>query len=234
VPAPSLWINLSAAEALRADVAEQFVRDVGAAGLAMSDITIEITEELLLDSVGDRTLAQLGALRSLGARIALDDFGAGHCGLGHMLRLPCDILKLDRGFVSRLGQDGPGHDARGQEHPGPDRPGSDLAGPDRPGQGRPGPDWVSQDRRAEEIVRMTASLADALGILAVAEGVETAGQAEALRARGFDAVQGFMVARPMPPDAVAGWLAGRGGARVLPLALPPLPAAADHAAALRA
>jgi EAL domain-containing protein (putative c-di-GMP-specific phosphodiesterase class I) len=73
------------------------------------------------------------------------------------------------------------------------------------------------DSRAEEIVRATISLAHGLGLEVVGEGVETMQQARMLMRMGCDAAQGFLYARPMPPEAVEEWLAPERGAEVIPL-----------------
>jgi EAL domain-containing protein (putative c-di-GMP-specific phosphodiesterase class I) len=44
----------------------------------------------------------LEQLRGLGTRIAIDDFGTGYASLSHLQRLPVDILKVDKSFVSAL------------------------------------------------------------------------------------------------------------------------------------
>ncbi len=170
LPAPLLAFNLSAAEIMRGDVVEAIEHDVDAAGLSLSCIEIEITEEILLDRVSSKTLDQLAALRGRGARLALDDFGTGNSGLAQLLRLPLDKVKLDRTFIRGLGC----------------------------------------DRRAEEVVRATLSLARSLGFEVVAEGVETEDQADALRALGCTAAQGFLYARPMDMGALQDWLAALG------------------------
>ena len=51
----------------------------------------------------------------------------------------------------------------------------------------------------------------------VGEGVETMQQARMLMRLGCDAAQGFLYARPMPPEAVETWLAPERGAEVIPL-----------------
>ncbi len=74
------------------------------------------------------------------------------------------------------------------------------------------------DSRAEEIVRATVSLAHGLGLEVVGEGVETLAQARMLLGIGCDTAQGFLYARPMPPDEVPAWLARTSaGAQVVPL-----------------
>jgi EAL domain-containing protein (putative c-di-GMP-specific phosphodiesterase class I) len=65
------------------------------------------------------------------------------------------------------------------------------------------------DARAEEIVRATVSLAHSLGLEVVAEGIETEQQDAMARMLGCDAGQGYLYARPMPPDMLRAWLATR-------------------------
>lgn len=98
-------LNLSASEVAQPDIALRVADRVEAAGLSLHDIEIEITEEVLLDRVSDRTLDQLAALRGRGARLVLDDFGTGNSGLAQLMRLPLDGVKLDKRFVHGLGRD---------------------------------------------------------------------------------------------------------------------------------
>jgi predicted signal transduction protein with EAL and GGDEF domain len=60
------------------------------------------------------------------------------------------------------------------------------------------------------LIQMINELARRMDVPTVAEGVETAEQLAALREIGCDHLQGFLFARPMPPDALAEWLAGDG------------------------
>ena len=63
------------------------------------------------------------------------------------------------------------------------------------------------ERPAEQtIVAAIVGMARGLGIPVTAEGVETAEQLERVRALGCDAAQGFLLARPAAPDAIAGLL----------------------------
>jgi diguanylate cyclase (GGDEF)-like protein len=100
-----LALNLSASEVSMADIALQLVDHAERVGLSLAAVELEITEDVLLDRVSDRTLDQLAALRGRGARLVLDDFGTGNSGLSQLLRLPLDGLKLDQRFVRRLETD---------------------------------------------------------------------------------------------------------------------------------
>ena len=69
---------------------------------------------------------------------------------------------------------------------------------------------VESNVRARGIVSACISLARRCKLLTVAEGVETAGQMQALRRMGCDMVQGYLIAKPMFPADLLSWLNGRG------------------------
>jgi EAL domain-containing protein (putative c-di-GMP-specific phosphodiesterase class I) len=66
-----------------------------------SRLVLEVTEGILIDEPLTAK-ARLEDLRSLGVRLALDDFGSGYSSLGYLQQLPFDKLKIDRGFVAAL------------------------------------------------------------------------------------------------------------------------------------
>ena len=64
-------------------------------------LCLEITETAVVQ-LDDRVVRSLEALRRLGVRIAMDDFGTGFSSLTHLRSLPLDIIKVDRSFVQGI------------------------------------------------------------------------------------------------------------------------------------
>jgi diguanylate cyclase (GGDEF)-like protein len=62
-------------------------------------VVLEVTETALAVDIDD-VVASLQSLKQLGVRIAIDDFGTGYSSLSTLARLPVEILKIDRAFVS--------------------------------------------------------------------------------------------------------------------------------------
>jgi EAL domain-containing protein (putative c-di-GMP-specific phosphodiesterase class I) len=53
----------------------------------------------------DEAVLEIAAIHALGCRVAIDDFGTGYSSLAYMRRLPINIIKIDRSFISPLGRD---------------------------------------------------------------------------------------------------------------------------------
>jgi diguanylate cyclase (GGDEF)-like protein/PAS domain S-box-containing protein len=71
-------------------------------GFAPHCLKLEITESVGLDNT-EATVNTLKGLKSAGIHIAIDDFGTGYSALSYLKHYPIDSLKLDRSFVSGLG-----------------------------------------------------------------------------------------------------------------------------------
>jgi EAL domain-containing protein (putative c-di-GMP-specific phosphodiesterase class I) len=96
-----LAVNVSAWQLNHPHFAAQLEAQVHAAGIAPSRLTLELTESALLRDF-DSALETLNQLSRAGFRLALDDFGTGYSSLSYLQRLPLDVLKVDRAFVSEL------------------------------------------------------------------------------------------------------------------------------------
>jgi len=65
-------------------------------------LIVEITETVALKDM-TRAISFVRTLQALGARVALDDFGTGHTSFKQIKELGVDIVKIDKGFVRRMG-----------------------------------------------------------------------------------------------------------------------------------
>jgi diguanylate cyclase (GGDEF)-like protein/PAS domain S-box-containing protein len=98
-----LWVsvNVSARQLGQADFVAVVERALRETGVPAGSICLEVTETAVLrrPEVARRALE---ALRILGVRVALDDFGLGYSSLTHLKALPVDVVKVDRSFVADL------------------------------------------------------------------------------------------------------------------------------------
>ncbi len=130
-------------------------------GIEGKYLEIEITEGVLLQDI-ERCIGVMAELKAIGIRISVDDFGTGYSSLSYLKRLPLDILKIDRSFVSEC-------------------------------------DITEEDA---QICSTIIHLAKSLGLLTVAEGVETEGQRNMLLDQGCNVFQGFYFYKPLPQDDI--------------------------------
>jgi diguanylate cyclase len=94
-------VNMFAPSLCDLALPDQLLRALDERGLSPDVLTIEITEDLLLENV-DRTRTVLDRLRGRGMRVAIDDFGSGYSSLGYLCELPIDEVKLDRQFIAPI------------------------------------------------------------------------------------------------------------------------------------
>lgn len=81
---------------------DQVLRETGVEGC---NLKLEITESGLLKNATSGTEI-LQELKTLGVKLSIDDFGTGYSSLARLHQLPIDTLKIDRSFVSRMGNEG--------------------------------------------------------------------------------------------------------------------------------
>jgi EAL domain-containing protein (putative c-di-GMP-specific phosphodiesterase class I) len=76
------------------------------ANLPPHALLIEVTESALVDDLDAGEIFR--ELQELGVRLAIDDFGTGYSSLGRLSDFPVDVVKIDKSFVDRLGDDADG------------------------------------------------------------------------------------------------------------------------------
>lgn len=95
-------INVSEAELLSRTFARDFVERQRAAGLSPTNLTVEVTETMLLVNDAKAVKHTLDQLVESGVQVALDDFGTGFSSLSHLRDYPISSVKIDRTFVSEM------------------------------------------------------------------------------------------------------------------------------------
>lgn len=98
--APACYLALNASPATLAS--GQLVDMI--AGADSSRIVVEITEHAAIDDL-DVLLMEIDRLREMGARVAVDDAGAGYSGLQQIIRLRPDVIKLDMSLTQNVDKD---------------------------------------------------------------------------------------------------------------------------------
>ena len=99
-PPLNISVNLSVKQ-LQSDTIVEDVRDaLQSSGLDPATLVLEITETVMMADSFDLAVERLNALKALGIKLAMDDFGTGYSSLSYLSRLPVDILKMDRSFLT--------------------------------------------------------------------------------------------------------------------------------------
>ena len=94
-------VNLSAIQVARDNIAEMVESALRSSGLSGDRLTLELTESSIVQDPA-RATRVFDSLKALDATVAMDDFGTGYSSLAYLQRLPIDVLKIDRSFVSGM------------------------------------------------------------------------------------------------------------------------------------
>ena len=98
-------VNLSGKEFFQTDLVSRINTALYQTSLDPSGLKLEITESVIMDNA-ETAASMLEQLRALGTQVSIDDFGTGYCSLSYLHTFPLDVLKVDRSFVSRMGENG--------------------------------------------------------------------------------------------------------------------------------
>ncbi|MEM1177047.1 MAG: EAL domain-containing protein [Acidobacteriota bacterium] len=171
-----LAVNLSSQHLDHRGLVDTVATALRTSGLPAERLSLEVTEDAVVERDGARR-RQVEALRDLGARLSIDDFGTGASSLAHLQHFAFDELKLDGAFVAdlRRAADGGTGDAE---------------------KGDP------KKSDGATIARTVLAMAEGLGVEVVAEAVETEEQLDILAGLGYHRAQGHLIGRPLPAESV--------------------------------
>ena len=157
-------VNVVAQQLQRGQLLEDLDHAIQTYKISGSSLELEITESSLLEnSVTVKNL--LDEIKKRKINISLDDFGTGYSSLSYLADFPIDILKIDRSFISRIGQN-----------------------------------------KQEAIVSAMIAMGKAMGMVVVAEGIETEEQLQYLQDLECDIAQGFLFSKPLPESEATTFL----------------------------
>jgi diguanylate cyclase (GGDEF)-like protein/PAS domain S-box-containing protein len=102
LPAPlTVSVNLSPRQFDDRHLLREIERALSESGLKPGNLEIEITENILMQDVPAHKKI-LEGIKSMGIRLAIDDFGMGFSSLASIKRFPFDSMKIDRSFIKDI------------------------------------------------------------------------------------------------------------------------------------
>jgi diguanylate cyclase (GGDEF)-like protein len=100
----TMAVNLSVSNLQDVALPEQVAMLLDTFGVPAEALVLEITQDVLMADAA-RSQQVMAALRRLGVRLSIDDYGTGYSSLAYLRALPVDELKLDRSFARNLTTD---------------------------------------------------------------------------------------------------------------------------------
>jgi diguanylate cyclase (GGDEF)-like protein len=97
----AMHVNISGNDLCQKVFAEHVTRALQQSGVSPNQLTLEITENILMDRL-ESARDTMSYLRNQGIAISIDDFGTGYSSLSYLSRLPISSLKIDASFVQKL------------------------------------------------------------------------------------------------------------------------------------
>ncbi|MGC2047440.1 MAG: EAL domain-containing protein [Gallionella sp.] len=98
---PFVSVNLSGAQLNDETLVDDLKAIIAKQNMKPTELKLELTETAMVD-FPETALNIMNRLIELGCSIALDDYGAGHSGLGRLQRYPISTLKIDRAFINSM------------------------------------------------------------------------------------------------------------------------------------
>ena len=99
-----MHVNLSGLQFMEPDLIERIEQILTRTSLDPGRLKLEVTETVFIEQA-ESNRAVLAALKDLGVKLVVDDFGTGHSSLSYLSRFPVETLKIAGSFVAGLGYD---------------------------------------------------------------------------------------------------------------------------------
>ena len=103
-PPLTMSVNISARDFTQSDLPSEIRKTLEQTGVDPGCLQLEIVETIAMGDA-EQSGHVLAQLKALGVRLSIDDFGTGYSSLSRLRRLPVDILKIDRAFISNMDSD---------------------------------------------------------------------------------------------------------------------------------
>ncbi len=91
-------VNISSRELLRADIITDITNALEASGLSPEKLRLELTESMVMENPEHSTQI-MSRIKATGIGVSLDDFGTGYSSLSYLLKVPFNVIKIDKSFV---------------------------------------------------------------------------------------------------------------------------------------
>jgi len=98
----NIAVNIVAQQILRGQLLHDIDAVLNTYAISGKNLELEITESAFIENT-DSVKTVLNAIKERHISIALDDFGTGYSSLAYLTEYPIDILKIDRAFISKIG-----------------------------------------------------------------------------------------------------------------------------------
>ena len=150
-------INLSAGQFIDTNLPNYLQGLLDEFSLSANNFELELTEQTLVKDI-DNTITMMNNLKTMGFSFAIDDFGTGYSSLAYIKKMPIDVIKIDKSFISGM----------------------------------------LENHSDYQIIMSTIAMVKNLGLIVVAEGVETSAQLRSLSENDCDIIQGYYFSKPVP------------------------------------
>ncbi len=104
LPSITISINISPRQFMSRRLVPTLLQIVRETGADPRLIELEITETMIMRNI-EQSIETLDQLKTIGMRVAVDDFGVGYSSLGQLKRLPASSMKIDRSFIMNVADD---------------------------------------------------------------------------------------------------------------------------------